>query len=292
MLENAVASDRIPAGYPFRVADDRASSITMRILAAVASTLGLAMVLAGCGQHPHSGAVTSASEQAVVDTAHRVTAGPVSPDPRVGAIFLGGGDLHACTAAVLHSTGGDLVLTAAHCLGPGVPATFVPGFAQKAAPADVWTVDVLYMDPRWLTNKDPQADYAIVRVSRAGGGSVEAQAGSALTLGEAPAPGSRVSVIAYPAGVGGMPIGCQAKTRITDSGYPEVPCAGLADGTSGAPWISGSKVIGVIGGLHGGGCAENLSYSSPFDQHVSDLLARAEAGGPGDVPPPAFNDEC
>jgi hypothetical protein len=99
-------------------------------------------------------------------------------------------------------------------------------------------------------------------------------------------------VVAYPAGVGGMPIGCQVSTSLSDGGYPELPCAGLVDGTSGAPWISGSTVTGVIGGLHGGGCAENLSYSSPFDQHISQLLARAEEGGPGDAPPSAYDDEC
>ncbi|MGH3596972.1 MAG: serine protease, partial [Mycobacterium sp.] len=63
-------------------------------------------------------------------------------------------------------------------------------------------------------------------------------------------------------------------------------------GTSGAPWISGSTVVGVIGGLHGGGCAENLSYSAPFDEHITELLARAEAGGPGDAPPAALDDDC
>jgi hypothetical protein len=264
----------------------------MRILAAMGSMVGVAMLVTACGNQPLSTPVTSALEQAVVDAAHQVIAGPVNPDPRVGAIFFGDSDLHGCTAAVLHSTGGDLVLTAAHCLGPGVVASFVPGFAHKAAPTDIWTVDVLYLDPRWVARKDPRADYAIVRVSRTNGGSVEAQVGSALSLAAAPAPGSRVSVVAYPAGVGGTPISCQAKTRITDSGYPELPCAGLADGTSGAPWISGSTVIGVIGGLHGGGCAESLSYSPPFDGHVTGLLARAEAGGAGDAPPAAFNDEC
>jgi hypothetical protein len=264
----------------------------MRVLAAVGSMVGVAMVLAACGNQPHSALVTSAPERPVVDAAHQIIAGPVAPDPRVGAIFFGDSDLHGCTAAVLHSAGGDLVLTAAHCLGPGVAATFIPGFARRAAPTDIWTVDVLYMDPRWVARKDPRADYAIARVSRADRGSVEAQVGSALSLATAPAPGSRVSVIAYPAGIGGMPISCQATIRITDGGYPELPCVGLADGTSGAPWISGSTVIGVIGGLHGGGCAENLSYSPPFDEHITGLLARAEAGGPGDAPPAAFNDEC
>jgi hypothetical protein len=263
----------------------------MRILAAaVGSIVGVASLVA-CGHQAASEPPASTSAQPAVGTANQVAAAPVHPDPRVGAIFLGGGNLHACTGSVLHSQAGDLVLTAAHCLGAGGPVTFVPGFADQAAPSDVWTLDVLYLDPRWVANKDPQADYVIARVSRADGASIEAVAGSALWLGSAPAKGTRVNVVAYAAGVGGMPVGCQVSTEI-DDGYPALPCAGLADGTSGAPWISGSTVTGVIGGLHDGGCAANLSYSSPFDQHITDLLARAEAAGPGDVPPAGINDEC
>jgi hypothetical protein len=65
-------------------------------------------------------------------------------------------------------------------------------------------------------------------------------------------PHRRVSVIGYPAGIGGTPIGCQASTAITESGYPSLACAGLGDGTSGAPCISGSTVTGVTGGLEKG----------------------------------------
>jgi Trypsin len=264
----------------------------MRILAAAVSlALGLSMSLTACGQQPDSAPVTARPQTPVVDFAHRIVAGPVHPDPRVGAIFFGGSDLHGCTGSVVHSAAGDLALTAAHCLGPGISTAMVPGFAGQADPAHTWTVDQVYLDPRWVSAKDPRADYAIVRVSRTEGGSIEAQVGSALSLGAAPAAGRSVTVIAYLAGVGGTPVGCQANTRTVD-GYPELPCAGLADGTSGAPWISGSSVVGVIGGLHGGGCAENLSYSAPFDEHVSELLTRAEAGGPGDVPQAAFDDEC
>jgi hypothetical protein len=259
--------------------------------AAVGTIAGLAMVVAGCGHQARSAPVSSKTDQAVVDTTNRVIAAPVNPDPRVGAIFFGGNDLHACTGSVLHSAAGDLVLTAAHCLANG-QATFVPGFAREAAPGDVWTLDTVYLDPRWLANRDPRADYAIARASRADDVSIEALAGSALSLGSAPAKGSRVNVVAYPAGVGGMPLGCQVSTGINDEGYPELPCGGLADGTSGAPWISGSTVTGVIGGLHGGGCTDNESFSSPFDQHITELLARAEAAGPGDVPPAGLNDGC
>ena len=263
--------------------------MAMRIQAAA---VGMAMVLAACGHQAQSASPPSKLEQAVAGTSNRVIAASVDPDPRVGALFLSGSDLHACTGSVLHSAAGNLVLTAAHCLSAGGPARFVPGFASKSSPNNVWTVDALYMDPRWLANKDPLADYAIARVSRPAGGSVEALVGSALTLGTAPPRGTQVTVVAYPAGVGGLPIGCQANTGLSDGGYPELLCEGLVDGTSGAPWISGSTVTGVIGGLHGGGCAENLSYSSPFDQHIAQLLARAQAGGPGDAAPQSFDDEC
>ena len=71
-----------------------------------------------------------------------------------------------------------------------------------------------------------------------------------------------------------------------------LPCGGLIDGTSGAPWTTGLTVIGLVGGLDGGGCDENVSYSPPFDDAVVQLLTRAEAGGPADPAPAVFDDEC
>lgn len=258
----------------------------MRILA---TGVALALALVGCARQAQSPPISS---HTVADTANHDVAGPVPPDPRVGAFFLSDTDLHACTGSVLHSAAGNLVLTAAHCLSTGGRATFVPGFARTAAPDDVWTVDARYFDPRWLAGKDPMADFAIARVGRPAGGSIEAAVGSALSLGSRPASGTEVSVIAYPAGVGGLPIGCQATTRLNAGGFPELPCAGLVDGTSGAPWISGSTVTAVIGGPHGGGCAEDLSFSPPFDAHITRLLIRAEEAGPGDAPPGGFDDQC
>ncbi|OBI40619.1 trypsin [Mycobacterium kyorinense] len=262
----------------------------MRTVVAVAALAIL--VVTGCGRQPDPSPPASTTQQHLADPASWVVAAPVDPDPRVGALFFGAGDLHTCTGAVLHSAGGDLVLTAAHCLSDGTQVTFVPGFSGAAAPPDTWTLDTVYLDPRWTTDKDPHADYAIARVSRGDGASIEAQAGSALTLGTAPEPGTAITVVAYPAGVGGTPIGCRAKSQTAHGGYPAVPCAGLVDGTSGAPWITGSTVRGVVGGLDGGGCEENVSYSAPFDEHTAALLARAEAGGPGDAAPPALTTEC
>jgi hypothetical protein len=69
-------------------------------------------------------------------------------------------------------------------------------------------------------------------------------------------------------------------------------CEGLVDGTSGAPWVSGTTLTGMIGGFERGGCAANVSYSAPFDDQTAQLLARAEAGGPGDIVPKDLDDSC
>jgi V8-like Glu-specific endopeptidase len=204
---------------------------------------------------------------------------------------LDGGTQHVCTGSVLHSTGGNLVLTAAHCLAGAAQITFAPGLAGDVAPGDLWTADNIYLDPRWVASKDPVADYAIARVN-SDHGSVESHAGLALTLGMAPRPGSHVTVVGYPNGVGGLPIGCQGSTAMTDGGFPSLVCQGLVNGTSGAPWVSGTTVIGVTGGFERGGCAENISYSAPFDEHITELLTRAQAGGPGDPVPVDLDDPC
>ena len=193
---------------------------------------------------------------------------------------------------MLDSAGGDLILTAAHCVAEGIDTTFVAGFSDAADPAGTWKVDAIYLDPRWVKNQDPLADFAILRVVRDGGGTLEAEAGGGLALGAAPKPGTDVTVTGYGLGVGGGPIGCQAATEVAPGGFPSLPCSGMIDGTSGAPWTAGPTITGLVGGLDGGGCDENVSYSPPLDDAVVALLRRAEAGGPADPAPAVFEDEC
>lgn len=216
-------------------------------------------------------------------------AAQVAPDPRVGALFLDGTDFHTCSGSVLHSTSADLILTAAHCVADGWDTTFIPGQDDDSSDSDAWQVDAVYLDPRWLDDQDPRADYAILRVSRADGATLESVVGKGLTLGTAPAEGAVVTVTGYPMGLGGAPIGCQAPTGV-DDGYPLLECDGMVPGTSGSPWITGTTVTGVIGGRDGGGCEDDVSYTAPFDAQVTALLARAEAGGPGDSAPESVDD--
>jgi hypothetical protein len=263
--------------------------------------VGVAMSLTSCTRPVNhvSGAAVSVPRvggpvQRLSQPQQKAVAGPMEPDRRIGAIFIDGGPLHVCTGSVVHSRAGNLIMTAAHCLAGASQITFVPGFAGDAAPApiDVWKADAVYLDPRWTGSKDPHADYAIARVSNDAGGAVESRVGLALTLGVTPPPGSRVIVLGYPVGMGGSPIGCQASTSLTDGGFPALACEGLVDGTSGAPWVSGTTLTGLIGGFERGGCAANVSYSAPFDTQTAELLARADVGGAGDPVPNDLQDAC
>lgn len=253
----------------------------MRTLTAVLVASAVVVSSSACG-HP----------QAPAQPPDDLTASSVPPDQRAGAFFLGDSDVHTCSGSVLHSTTGDLVLTAAHCVADGLDATFTPGLSADTEPSGAWQVNAVYLDSRWVSDQDPRADYAIVRVSRPDGARIESVVGSGLVLGKAPALGAVVTVTGYPVGDGDTPIGCQAATRMTDDGYPLLECDGMVAGTSGSPWVSGSTVTGVIGGLDGGGCEDDVSYSAPFDAQTAALLARAEAGGPGDVAPEEFDDDC
>jgi hypothetical protein len=135
----------------------------MRISAMV---LGLVLLLAAC-IHPAASVGTAGMGVQLADDPNKIpAAGPVNPDPRVGPLFLGGLNLHTCTGSVVHSSSGDLILTAAHCLAKQFTATFVPGFANAAA-SNVWTVDAVYLDPLWVAFKDPRVDYAFARASSA-----------------------------------------------------------------------------------------------------------------------------
>jgi Trypsin-like peptidase domain len=263
----------------------RAVVVLFAALAAMTTACGAAVI------SPGRPAGTSPSVDKTTTPA-TVTADPVRPDPRIGAIFLGGYSMHTCTASVVHSTNGDLIITAAHCMADGVETYFAPGFAETVDPRDMWHIDAVYLDPRWVANQDPLADFAIARVSSAGGGAVEASVGGGFDVGSTPRVGTDVAVTGYALGDGGVPVGCTTRVAGLERGYPTVKCAGLVDGTSGGPWLAGSTVVGLTGGLEGGGCEANVSYTSPFDGAITQLLTRAEAGGPADTAPPAFEDDC
>ena len=257
-------------------------------------TAVVASVITACGAPTPAVQRRAAVTPAVV--IGQVVAGPVAPNPRIGAIFTAGSSVHSCSGAVLDSLAGSLVITAAHCLDSSIESWFAPGYAGSGAPQGFWRIDAVYLDPRWVRAQDPSADVAIARVSHVEStaeGTLEQRVGGGFVLGSAPGAGVEVTVAGYPTGDGGVPIGCHGVTIHPERGFPAVLCRGLVDGTSGAPWVSGSTVLGVIGGLQGGGCNySDVSYSSPFDVQTRLLYQRAQEGGPADRAAGAPDDGC
>jgi V8-like Glu-specific endopeptidase len=176
-----------------------------------------------------------------------------------------------CTGSVLSSPAGNLILTAAHCLGrhPPLSMAFVPGYhyGSRFFPRGVWRVTGQVLPAGWLPDRDANRDFAFLTVR----GDVQAFTG-AETLGtSSPAPRS-VQVIGYTAP--GYPLTCtEPPATIIVSGQPQLKfaCSGYAGASSGAPFLidvsattGDGTVVGVLGGYQKGGSTPLISYSSPF----------------------------
>lgn len=218
----------------------------------------------------------------------------------VGPLFFNGlSNSHECTASVIASPSRDLVITAAHCLqGNGAGIQFAPGYNNGNTPYGVWSVSSVYVDPSWTASADAQHDYAILKMSpnAIGGRQVPVQnVTGANNLGFAPRPGTLVTVSGYTVGSNDEPITC-TNTAYVQSGYQAFNCHGYLGGTSGSPFLSRfgrvQVVVGLIGGLHQGGCQEYTSYSSTFGPDVRKLWRRASLGSTPDVVPAAGKDGC
>ena len=214
---------------------------------------------------------------------------PFSGTPAVGALFtMSGGRLgdHFCTASVVHSRGGDLLITAAHCLtgrpiGQPGGIVFVPAFHDGESPYGSWQITAVFVDSAWSSRHDPDDDVAFLQATRAGSEIEKATGAERLGIGLPPQP---VRVIGYPDGTA-RPITCQAPARGFGARQMVFDCDGYADGTSGGPFLAHvskatgrGTVIGVIGGYQQGGDTPDISYSIRFTANVAALYKTASGG--------------
>jgi V8-like Glu-specific endopeptidase len=213
--------------------------------------------------------------------------------PTVGALFtLSDGRLgsHFCTASVVNSPGGDLVLTAAHCVAGYSESSpsgmaFIPGYDDGAAPAGVWPVTHVFVDSAWAANANPDDDFAFLTVAQSGhGASLESVTG-AENLGIGDPPAGIVRVIGYP-NVQSQPIICLNRTTMFSATQIQFDCDDFTVGTSGSPLLVGARgpgrgghgaVVGVIGGYEQGGDSPDVSYSAAFGQNAQALYDLAVA---------------
>jgi len=301
VADEAVALGRAPApelpcsvltgcvGRPLRVAAQGRGVHLPRLLRSGA--FGAASLALVFGMGADSVAAVVVPPGTAVVAAPAVAAAPASA---VGALFLSGlGSEHTCTADVVDSPTGDVVVTAAHCLdGLTSRTVFAPGYDDGLAPFGTWAVTAAYVDPRWTASRNTDADYAFLIVAPRSDGdrrTVQQVVGADVLANPVIEPAGTVAVEGYASGIDDLPVACSATVYLTGD-YPTFDCAGFVDGTSGSPWLADydpltrtGLVVGVIGGLDGGGKYDYTSYSSPFDEATVAVYERAVANATPDL---------
>jgi V8-like Glu-specific endopeptidase len=223
-----------------------------------------------------------------------------SGTPTVGALFESAtSGKHFCTASVVASPRGNVLITAAHCIqGSAKGLSFAPGFHDGTAPFGRWTVTGAYFDPAWIAGQNPTRDFAFLTVAPKVIKGVQTDIQTvtgANVLSTKPSQGEAVTVPAYPDGQAKVPITCTAKVYFNGV-YPAFNCNPYIGGTSGSPWLAptseGVMVVGLIAGLHQGGCYTYTSYSPPLGSNARAVYERAVAGAKPDIGPDPGSDGC
>jgi V8-like Glu-specific endopeptidase len=236
-------------------------------------------------------ALTSASVAAADDGPGPlgVTAGtvPTKESARIGALFgadradkLAGG--HFCTASVVHSAHGNLIVTAAHCVDgdDGGDLVFVPGYRNGEAPYGVWKVKRRFLADGWSKEQDEDSDVAFAVVEGLGGEKgkrLEDVVGANRFATGVATGATAVTVTGYPTS-GEVPITCTNKPRAHSSTQQRISCPDFTGGTSGSPWINGDhQVVGILGGHEQGGATADVSYSVVLGAEAARLYREAAA---------------
>ncbi|MFB6888892.1 trypsin-like serine peptidase [Kitasatospora sp. NPDC056327] len=250
---------------------------------AATAVVGPATTAAAAASPSASGAASgAASASARADGPPGTTAvAPATPEAAtVGALFSGavGAGHHFCTAGVLHSPAGNLLLTAAHCLDDPAGVTFVPGYRDGLAPYGTWRVTAVHTTEGWSREGDQDEDFAILETAADGEGRRIEDVVGGNTLGTDEPFGTAVRLYGYPAGTE-QPLLCTNATGRQSARQRVIDCPGYPGGTSGGPWISTAtgRVVGVVGGHQEGGDTPDTSYSALFDHTIAELYADAVA---------------
>jgi|GEM_PF-1644384 len=210
--------------------------------------------------------------------------------PTVGALFYTqAGRNHFCTASVVNSTVGSLVLTAAHCVyANGRYARnmeFIPGYNGGPVPDGIWPVTQITVAGSWRSAQNPDLDIAFLDVAPPPDavGPIQSVTG-ALRMAFALPDAQHITVIGYN-DTAQRPVICVTKSFRFRADQMEFYCRGFSYGTSGGPWILDYRggqgtgtVYGVIGGYEQGGDVSWASFSAALERPAQELLAQAEAG--------------
>ncbi len=200
----------------------------------------------------------------------------------------------SCSATVVSSESGNLVVTAGHCAidagGSGVFATnlsFVPGLARNRIPYGVWPVQHLITPGGWARGGKFDYDTAMLRVKQSPFGSLQKVVGS-RGIGFNQPRNQRISAYGYPAR--GKPayngfklIRCDSK-QIKDpgrSGGPRgrgIKCD-MKQGASGGGWVAqGSFIVSDTSHLYAR--RQKSLYGPYFGKTIRRMYAAERRGWP------------
>jgi hypothetical protein len=205
--------------------------------------------------------------------------------PTTGALFYTtGGKNHFCTASVVDSPAGDVVLTAAHCVywkRFAANIEYVPGYYDGKQPYGAWPVAKITIASGWKSAHNPDLDFAFLTIAPVGGRPIQSRTG-ALTIAFTRWYSEKIEVIGHN-DTDAKPVRCATKSFRFRTGQMEFYCHGFWTGTSGGPWIIGynarhgtGTVFGVIGGYELGGDYEWASYSAYFGSATRSLYTQVE----------------
>ncbi|MEV6838500.1 trypsin-like peptidase domain-containing protein [Streptomyces sp. NPDC051133] len=211
----------------------------------------------------------------VVATRHTARVGALFGADRAGG--LAGG--HFCTASVVHSPRGNLLVTAAHCVdGAGDDLVFVPGYRDGKAPYGVWSVSKRLLSDTWAKDQDEDSDIAFALVDERDGRRIEDVVGANRFASGTATGATAVTVLGYPDSRE-SPIICTNKPKPHSSTQQRIYCPGFTSGTSGSPWINGDgQVVGILGGHEHGGSTDDVSYSVVLGGEAAGLYKEAVGG--------------
>jgi V8-like Glu-specific endopeptidase len=210
--------------------------------------------------------------------------------PTVGALFFTTGtESHFCTASVVNSPRGDIILTAAHCVYGTSYATniaYVPEWHDGISPYGAWTVTSITVANSWIASQDPNVDFAFLTVAPSSGRYVPIQGVTGgLQLGINLPYNENIHVIGYN-NTDSAPILCDTTSSEFEPTQIQFYCNNYWDGTSGGPWIvnynprTGTGIVfGDIGGYEQGGDYPYLSYSPYYSWSILALFYQAWRAG-------------
>ncbi|MEZ0064060.1 hypothetical protein ABIA32_000038 [Streptacidiphilus sp. MAP12-20] len=215
--------------------------------------------------------------------------------PATGVIFFASNNdpsTHYCTASVVNSAHGNLLVLAAHC-NPGNWMAYVPdyqhGLSAAQQPYGIWAVRKVFKDAHFTgtSGAGSDYDYAFAQVAANGQGRQIQSVTGGYALSRTSSYYLYVTALGYPkitADSTDKAIRCSPNVRTGKlPGYRQMVmyCTGFYGGTSGGPWITyfngrTGYIVGLTGGLYGGGPNSWISYSPMFDDRIFSLFAYAQ----------------